>query len=95
MKKIVIVLISALIATPALAQFVVSPNLGYYQNEIEYNNATDESTQTRLDLRMGYILPMGLYLGGMYSYINDESCGTTCDDGSGSLLGPTLSLIHI
>ena len=91
MKKIVIVLISAFIATPALAQFVVSPGIGYYSDKSEINNTESESTETRLDARFGYVLPMGLYLGGTYSYFNQENCsGSTCTDGGGNMLGPTI-----
>ena len=88
--KLLPILLSLVIATPALAAFVFSPNVGYYSQEREETLPADSSyktTELRLDARIGYILPMGLYVGGMYASTNSDD-GTT--NNGGSMIGPTI-----
>ncbi len=94
MKKILGFLLVALVSTPALAQFVISPGVGYYSDKQDQSTPgviNQETTETRLDLRVGYVLPMGLYLGGTYAHTSQEACGGgVCGDNSGSMMGPTI-----
>ena len=61
MMKLLPILLSLVIATPALASFVFSPNVGYYSQEREETAPASggEFTELRLDARIGYILPHG------------------------------------
>jgi hypothetical protein len=76
------------------ANLVISPGVGYISQSTEEstpNTTNTSSTSTMLDFRLGYVLPMGLYVGGTYSHMNQEFCaGNTCTDSSGFLLGPTV-----
>ena len=90
MNKILMVLASLILSTQALAAVVISPGVSYSTNKAEATqpNATQsESAQTVIDARLGYVLPMGLYLGGMYSLITMDD-GT--DKNSGNLIGPSV-----
>ncbi len=94
MKKLLVIAAILGLSGTASANLVLSPGLGYYSDSQEATQpapgTNSETTETRGDLRLGYVLPMGLYLGGMYSFINSETCGATCTDNSGFLVGPTL-----
>lgn len=64
------------VSSVANAQFVISPNISYTSTKFEgtQNAVTaSESTSTLIDARVGYIMPMGLYLGGMYSSISGNN----------------------
>lgn len=84
------------ISATASANLVLSPALGYYTNKQDATQpgaiAQDtETSELRADIRLGYVLPMGLYLGGMYSHLGQESCTNgSCADSSGFLVGPSL-----
>ncbi len=93
MKKLLIIAAILGLTGTASANLVLSPGLGYYSDATEQSqpSAIDvETTETRADLRLGYVLPMGLYLGGMYSYIDSEVCSGSCSDNSGFLIGPSV-----
>ena len=92
MKRILPFLITLLITPPVLAQLVVSPGIGYYSSTTEENGNSVESKQTRIDGRFGYILPMGLYLGGLYAHTSGESClsGFGCADEDSFSVGPSI-----
>lgn len=92
MKRILPFLVLLFLTPPVLAQLVISPGVGYYTNTTEESGAEVDSKQTRVDARIGYILPMGLYLGGNYAFTSGESCasGQGCSDESGFLIGPSL-----
>ncbi len=96
MKKLLFVLAFCALSVPAFANLVIAPSVGYSSSAV---NATvpnslardTESSSMVLDMKLGYVLPMGLYLGGMYSHISSESCsGNICSDSSGFLMGPSL-----
>lgn len=90
MGKLLSVLVSLLIGSSAYAQFVIAPGLNYSTSSVEQNGGESESNSTTIDLKVGYILPMGLYVGGMYSLIDSESCNGGCTDTGGNLVGPSV-----
>lgn len=96
MKKLIIIAAVLGLSATASANFVIAPGLGYYTQSDEATQpallTTDtETTELRADVKVGYILPMGLYLGGMYAHIGQEVCsGGTCADSSGFLVGPSI-----
>ncbi len=77
MKFFVSVLALVLMASTATAQFVIAPGLGYYSSTTEQGGGESEVSETRIDARVGYVLPMGLYLGGTYAHIGSETCSGT------------------
>ena len=90
MKILGLVIATLLASNIAFAQLVISPGVGYYSSDVESTQgitANTERTETRIDARVGYVLPMGLYLGGMYSH-NNVDFGVA--DGTGNLMGPTV-----
>ena len=94
MKLVMILSALLLISQVSVAQVIFSPGIGYYSTETETTDpapSSSSSTENRIDLRFGYVLPMGLYVGGMYSMVDSETCsGSTCSDNSGFLAGPTI-----
>lgn len=98
MRKLLFILTALCFSTVAQAQFIFSPGIHYTSSTVTQQFPTgDVESKTdgmAIDLRLGYIMPMGLYLGGMYSIqsgvvANRLSIGTD-DDRSGSLIGPTI-----
>ena len=91
MKKLLAMTLCLLLAAPAVASFVLSPNISYITNDVEETQPTPGNTselgETRIDAKLGYILPMGLYVGGMYSSVSLKSGATS---NSGSLIGPSI-----
>lgn len=93
MNKILsIVLLSFVMASTAVANMVISPGITHVAGEDRATTpaplTTDsKSNETVIDLRVGYVMPMGLYLGGMYSSISRKAGSVS---GSGNLLGPTI-----
>ena len=90
MKKLLPILLSMVIASPALASFVLSPGVGYFSAKREETaplTVSGQTTELRLDFKVGYILPMGLYVGGMYASTNSDD-GTNSN--GGNLMGPTI-----
>lgn len=94
MKNFVFALSLLLLSSVASANLVFSPNIGYYSTSTDESTPSTvnrEETFTYLDMKVGYVMPMGLYFGGMYSSTSSESCaGGTCSDGSGFNIGPTI-----
>ncbi|MCJ8277214.1 MAG: hypothetical protein HRT44_06405 [Bdellovibrionales bacterium] len=67
MKKILIILASLIMASSAWGSIVFAPGLIYESVDTENNGVSSSSDRLNLDLKFGYVLPMGLYLGGMYN----------------------------
>jgi hypothetical protein len=93
MKKIALLLTSLFFACGALAQIVVSPGISYTSDKVDVtqpasiSGASYETQETRVDMRLGYILPMGLYLGANYAHVG-QTIGN--DSSSGYLAGPSI-----
>ncbi len=88
MNKLLISVAFLMTASVSYANFVVSPGISYISDKFDQTTPgadSGESQQTLVDARLGYILPMGLYLGGMYSHI-----GSSVDNQSGNMMGPTV-----
>ena len=95
MKKLILSALMTLVSTQVFAQVVFAPGIGYYDKSVEATEpaATERtSKETRADLKLGYVLPMGLYLGGMYSMIDGEDCtsASNCNEVNGFLVGPSI-----
>lgn len=69
MKFLSRILIFALVCYFPLssAELIFSPSLFYKTFEDDYSGTKDEITETYYDVRLGYVLPSGLYFGGIYS----------------------------
>ena len=78
-------------ASLAQAQFVVNPNLSYTSEKYETAGVSSEGTTIMLDLRAGFVLNSGLFLGGTYAY---EGYDTGSDDGTASSLAPTVGYFN-
>lgn len=87
MKKLLLFLSITFLSVIASANIVFSPGLSYLSSDVDNNGATSESSNLRADVRLGYVMPMGLYLGGMYAHLSNDSGSS---DSSGSLIGPTV-----
>lgn len=88
MNKLLISVAFLMAASVSYANIVVSPGVSYISDKRDETTpgvSSSESQETLIDARLGYILPMGLYLGGMYSSTNSN--GT---DNSGNMMGPTV-----
>ncbi len=93
MKKLLVIAAILGLSATASANLVLSPGLGYYSSAVEATQPASldsETTELRADIKLGYVLPMGLYLGGMYAHIDQEVCGGGCADSSGFLIGPSV-----
>ena len=94
MKKLILILATLVLTSPALAQLIFAPGVGYVDRQTEATQPAtvdQSSAETRFDLKLGYVLPMGLYLGGMYAFLDSEDCvGNTCSDSSGFYAGPSI-----
>lgn len=87
MKKLLLgFLLTAVMAPAAHAALVFNPSASIFEREVEANGTKTESKWTYIDLRMGYLFDMGLYVGGMYS-LADESAGA---DASEFYIGPSV-----
>ena len=70
------------ISIEAVASVAFSPSVFYYQSRSKDDNSTSNnevvSNNTDLDFRLGYILPIDLYIGAIYSTDNStgKSSGT-------------------
>ena len=98
MKKLLLVIAALSFSAVAQAQLVFSPGIHYatstHTGQFPTGDVNNKSDGMAIDLRLGYIMPMGLYLGGMYSIqsgivANRVGIGTD-DDRSGHLIGPTI-----
>lgn len=97
MKKLLLALVAFAFCGAAHAQFVISPGINYVSVKTEATTPATVSAEgdgLGIDMRLGYIFPMGFYIGGMYSYLSGSfafapSLGSDAKD-SGSLLGPTI-----
>lgn len=89
-KLLSIFFVSMFFATPVLANLVISPGISYMTNKVDSQGGNpSEDNETRYDIRVGYILPMGLYLGAMYAGGNLKNSDSDID-GSYSSMGPTV-----
>ncbi len=73
MKALVCLVSFLLLTTVSQAAVVFSPAVSYLSFETEEGGVSSESSVTYVDARLGYILPMGIYLGGMYAIENNEN----------------------
>lgn len=70
---------------------VFSPNLGYYSDTQKSGGNKSERSATTIDLRLGYVLSQGIYLGALYGMMNEKSGAT---DWKTSGFGPTLGYVN-
>lgn len=90
MKKILSVVFCLLLSVPAFSSIVFSPGVSYRTTDTEASQPSainSEGSETIIDVKLGYVLPMGLYLGGMYSAISGK---TAVDNDKGKLIGPSI-----
>jgi hypothetical protein len=90
MKKLMFFIFSLFLANTVFASFVINPSVSYMSRETEMTQpaaASGKQSETRIDVKLGYVLPMGLYLGGMYASTSEKN-GTVTDKGSS--IGPTI-----
>ncbi|MCB0378311.1 MAG: hypothetical protein KDD33_07450 [Bdellovibrionales bacterium] len=94
MKKILMIFAILGLSAVAQAQIVFSPGVTYQsydQTESQVGNTDSQVDGYILDLRFGYLMPMGLYLGGMYSMASGlGAVGGNGDDTKGFSVGPTV-----
>ncbi|MDX9731094.1 MAG: hypothetical protein RBT63_04930 [Bdellovibrionales bacterium] len=86
MKKLALILATVLCLTPALSQakdsgFSLGLSALRFSNEHEGPGfgGSSEATVTLLNLKAGYTLASGLYVGGIYDMRTDESGGAKTD----------------
>lgn len=90
MKKLMTFLAVCMSVSVASASFVISPNISYQSSKTEQtqpSTSSSEGSEMLIDARVGYVLPTGLFLGGMYSSIKSTSGNT---DSSGFMVGPSV-----
>ncbi len=82
----------------AHAGVALSPTISHISTTTRDSNDTpetkDDETTTYIDLRLGYIMPGGLYFGGIYGLENGTFNTTTADgERSASRIGASLGFI--
>ena len=75
----------------ALAGFVFSPSVSYLERDLNDNGTETEAKLSMVDLRLGYQLDMGLYLGGIYSIASEDILG---GDTTNFLVGPSVGYFY-
>lgn len=86
LKKLSLVTICLMFAFQSQAMIMFSPSVTYMEQKENNNNAESDIKLTVIDLRLGYVMDMGLYLGGLYS-VQDHDLLT---DSSDSFFGPSI-----
>lgn len=82
MKKALLIFSLLVLSQFAYAShFVFAPSVTYMSREAE-NNGTQiaDTGLTVMDFKLGYIFDMGLYLGGLYSLIQDDILSSGSSD---------------
>lgn len=97
----VLVVVTAFYAAPTFASIAFTPTLSHISTSTSDANSTPESKEneatTYIDLRLGYLMPGGFYLGGIYGIDSgtgrSESTTTTDTDRSASRLGASVGFV--
>ena len=91
LKKIGIALAFTLIYQSSQSAFLFSPSITHMEHSEENGNAPKQTAKmTLIDLRLGYLMDFGLYLGGLYSLQDYE----LLTDSSDSFFGPTIGYFN-
>lgn len=82
----------------AQAAIAFSPTVSYLVEDRKDDNDTppteNKSTVTVFDVRLGYIMPMGLFLGGTYAMANGSGKNLSTDTSmSGTRYGATVGIV--
>lgn len=87
-KKIAtLCLVSLFFASSSYAAILFTPSVTYLEQSLADNaNPETKAKLTLIDLRLGYVMDFGLYLGGLYS-IHDQDM---LADSSDSYFGPSV-----
>ncbi|MCJ8276131.1 MAG: hypothetical protein MJK18_04755, partial [Bdellovibrionales bacterium] len=81
MKKIILMALITMSVSIAQAGLVFSPSFTFMSRELsDNNNPTQKEELTMIDVKLGYIFEMGLYVGGLYSLIDDELTDVASSD---------------
>ncbi len=78
-------------ASMAQAQFVINPNLSYSSAKTEGAGGTSEGSVFMLDLRAGFVMTNGLFLGGTYAH---EGSDTGTNDTTATSIAPTVGFFN-
>ncbi len=90
-KKIALVLSFVLSAQTGNSAFLFSPSITHMEHSEETANNPERNVKmTLIDLRLGYLMDFGLYLGGLYSLQDYE----LLRDSSDSFFGPSVGYFN-
>ncbi len=90
-KKIALVLTFVLSAQPGSSAFLFSPSITHMEHSEENGTNPERNVKmTLIDLRLGYLMDFGLYIGGLYSLQDYE----LLQDSSDSFFGPTVGYFN-
>lgn len=67
-----LLLATVMFSIPSQANLVFSPAFFYKNYEDKTNSTRNEVTETYYDIKLGYVMTSGLYLGGLYSAMTRE-----------------------
>ena len=82
-----LLLLSLFISTPAQADLIFTPSITYLKQKLsDGTNPEIDAKLSVIDLRLGYVLDFGLYIGGLYS-LQDQDI---LSDASDSYFGPSI-----
>ena len=81
------VVLLTLFASLAQAGFVFTPSITYMTQDVDDGTTPQDVKLTLIDMRLGYIMDFGLYVGGMYS-IQDQDIFS--NDSSDAFFGPSV-----
>lgn len=88
MKKFIFAILILTTSQAALAQYMFSPSVSYLDRELNDNsNPAASSNLSIIDMKLGYIFDMGLYIGALYSLIDDEITSDSSDFHFGPSIG--------
>lgn len=86
----VIGLSATLFTQAAQAEIFFGPNFHYREEKVETGGSTAKLNVTVIDARLGYVLPAGLYVGGLY---NTETTKSGSFEEKGSHYGPSVGYV--
>jgi len=89
MKKLLLILSIFGLASTASATIVFSPGVSYSSNDTDTGSGTSSGSELLLDVKLGYIFPMGFYVGGIYHNASN-SAGSAVNDEKATAFGPSV-----
>ncbi len=86
LKKLSLIVLISLLSQISWAGLVFNPSIAYMEQSIDDGTTSADAKLTMIDLKLGYILDMGLYFGGLYALQDHDLLA----DSSDAFFGPSV-----